>query len=103
MTPAPERPDLTFEEARHKIVGWADCCFGEFNVSDAEDEASRVELDAVLRAIAPVTDAGLRAAAEDVVLQRGGRRTGGGVVLTSRIAMDRLEAALSRQAEKETV
>ncbi len=59
MTPASERPDITFEEARHKIVGWADCCSGEFNVSDAEDEASRVELDAVLRAIAPVTDAGL--------------------------------------------
>ncbi len=100
---APERPDLTFEEARHKIVGWADCCFGEFNVSDAEDEAARVELDAVLRAIAaPAPDAGLRAAAFYAIAVYDLTHLRHDVAYeTVADALDDLRAALSRQ-EKET-
>jgi hypothetical protein len=123
MTPAPARPDLTFEEARNKIVGWAECCFGEFNASREEDERARVELDAVLRAIqpAPVTDAGLREAqlaellreAIEVVHQTESIRrhadpndkTGWNIhgieTCADPLCVASL-AALSRQAEKET-
>jgi hypothetical protein len=95
VTPAPERPDplvtIDGDIVMVQLAGMSR------SVALTDSMLSRL-----LLAAAPVTDTGLREAAEDVVLQRAERLAGGGLVLTSRIAMDRLEAALSRQAEKET-